>query len=120
MIWLVTFFVRRGLSERVAKPLAVMVALVAGALLLWAGWAAWLHFHDRAVIARHETKITDHINAISTEAAASASAAVAQSKSEVEQANDDARKAAEAGDDPLRDGLDRLRAGQGSPSAPAR
>lgn len=120
MIWAVTLLARWGVPESVRRPLAILMGVGALIALTWAAWSLWLHFHDKSVIERHEEKITRQVEAVSSEAAASASAAVDHSRNEVEQANEDARKAAADSDDPLKSGLDRLRTGKGSPSAPAR
>lgn len=102
--------------------------------LLWPRWAQfagigvasalafllWLAMHDRGVIADHEAEVTKQVEATSSAAATVAASAAAETRSEVEKANDDARDAAAGSDDPLKSGLDRLRASPRPTRTPAR
>lgn len=120
MTLLIALFARWGLSQRLAKVAAYVVAGILIAALLWAAWAIWLRQHDKGVIERHEEKITNQVGAVSSEAAASASAAVDRSLNKTELENDEARAAASGSADPLGDGLRSLRQGKGSPGPAAR
>lgn len=89
------------------------VALLIGAFLLWDWW------DDRAAIADHEAKVTAAVATQSAAASEAAADVVAETKTELEKANADARNAAaRSPDDPLRAGLDSLRAKEG-PAKPA-
>lgn len=120
MFGLIPLLASLGVAERFRKPVAYIALAVTVLALLGLLWAIWLHNHDASVIERHEEKITNQVDAVSSEAAASASAAVDQSRNEVERTNDQARDAASRSDDPLGDGLRSLRAGKTSPSGAAR
>lgn len=86
-----------------------------GALGLTIGAAAlWLFFHDRAVIRDHERETAEAVATASASASAAATEAVRETKGKVEQTNDEARKAAAGSNDPLGDGLRRLRQAQGA------
>lgn len=47
---LIPLFARWGVAQRFLKPLAWLTAIIGGALLLWAAFSIWLHFHDQAVV----------------------------------------------------------------------
>ena len=86
-------------------------AALAGAL----AFGLWLHFHDRAVIGKHEAAVTGAVASQSASAGQAAGRAIDQSRNEVEQGNDQARDAAARNpDDPLRAGLGQLRRAQGA------
>lgn len=91
-------------------PRAVKLGLaaLAGVLLAWALWSLWLGRHDEAVIDRHEEAIEAQTSERASDAAADATEAVAETKGRIQQENEDARKAADGSDDPLRDALDSL------------
>lgn len=81
-------------------------------LVLVAAFALWLWAHDRAVIAQDRLEATVEArrrDAIADDKAGQVSASQA---ARIEKENNDARKAALDSDDPLRAGLDRLRAGK--------
>lgn len=84
------------------------LAVIAGLLLAWALWSLWLRGHDRAVIERHEEVIEAEVERKAGEASEAAADAAAATKSDVEKTNDEARKAADGSDDPLRAALDSL------------
>ncbi|MBF5091909.1 hypothetical protein F1640_18310 [Novosphingobium sp. NBM11] len=86
-----------------------VVDVLAGVLLLAIIVGFWLRAHDNAVIDKHEAKVSQQVQTMSSAGAADASAVVAQSKQEVETSNAKARTAAAGSDDPLRAGLDSLR-----------
>ena len=84
-------------------------AMLIGAFLIW-NW-----FDNRAAIADHEAKVTAAVATQSAAASEAAAEVVAETKTELEKANADARNAAaRSPDDPLRAGLDSLRAKEGS------
>lgn len=82
--------------------------------------AAWLHFHDRAVIENHEAEVTKAVTSQAAQAGDAAHSAVSTTQTKVEQQNDEARKAAAGSDDPLRAGFDRLRERPGADKPAAR
>lgn len=96
----------RGLSllQRIGASVGLILALFAAWKLFW--WQ-----YDRGVIQNHETKITAQVIEASASASIAAVEAAAVAKSEVEKQNEQARKAADGSDDPLKSGLDRLRTG---------
>ena len=53
---LLPILARWGVAERFQRPLAIAALVVAAALLLGGSWEAWLHFHDKHVVAQHDTK----------------------------------------------------------------
>ncbi len=86
------------------------VHALAGAGLLIAAFFVWLHFHDGAVVDRHEAGVQQQVQATAGAAATAAAGAVDKSKNQTEQANEQARNAAaRSPDDPLRAGFDSLR-----------
>lgn len=95
-------------------PRAVKLGLasLAGVLLAWGLWAVWLGKHDAEVIDRHEEGVTAEVERKDTAGDTAARETAAAEKSTVERQNDQARKAAEKSDDPLRDGLRALRKGR--------
>ena len=98
-------------AKRTIMAGGVLVAVVVA-------WSVWLHFHDQKVIEAHDAKIDAQVSEQAAEASEAATEAVTETKTRVEAENDDARKAADAGDDPLADGLRSLR-GARSPSPAA-
>lgn len=98
---------------RWAKALGAL-ALAGAAFLIWLNF-----FHDRAVIAGHEAGVTKAVTATAAAADKAAGAAIDDAKTRLEQDNAKAREAAARHpDDPLRAGLDSLRANKG-PAKPA-
>lgn len=93
---------------RWAQALAGAAALIA-AFLLW----DWLD--DRGVISDHEAKVAQQVEQKTTAANAAATSAADATRTEVEQTNDQARRAAAGSNDPLKSGLDGLRANQRPP-----
>ena len=89
-----------------------------GAVLLIAAFLIWDWLDDRAAIRAHEGRIAGEVAEQASAAATSAAAAVNQTQTEVDQTNDQARRAAAGSNDPLKSGLDRLRADQ-RPRGPA-
>lgn len=83
-----------------------------GAVLLIGAFLLWDWLDDRAAVTAHEGRIAGEVARQTSAAATSAAAAVHQTQTEVDQTNDEARRAAAGSDDPLRSGLDRLRADQ--------
>lgn len=78
--------------------------------LLLAAIAAWDWLDDRAAIRGHEAKIGAQVQATASAAAGEAAQAVDATRTQVEAKNDEARDAAARSvDDPLGDGLRRLR-----------
>lgn len=91
-----------ALAWRFRIPIAALCAILA--------LTTWLYWHDRQVIAQDRLEATveaQRIDAIADDVAGQIAASEAAT---IEQENDDARKAAADSDDPLRAGLDRLRA----------
>lgn len=88
------------------------IAAVVGVLLAWGLWAVWLGNHDAAVIERHEEGVTAEVERKDEAGDTAARETAAAEKSTVERQNDQARKAADGSDDPLRDGLRALRKGR--------
>lgn len=76
--------------------------------------------YDRGVIRENEAKIAVQVAATSSAAADAAATTTAATRADVQKGNDDARKAAAAGADPLGDGLRSLRAESGADRAAAR
>lgn len=91
---------------------------IGGVVLLLALWAAKA-LYDRSVVSEHETKIQAQVQTKAAAANANAAGAVSDTRNAVQKGNDDARKAANAGTDPLRDGFNSLRteAGKDRPAA---
>jgi len=89
----------------------------AGALL--AAFLIWDWFDDRAAVKAHEAQVGAKVQATASAAASDAHTAVTERSNEVEKANADARDAAARSDDPLRAGLDRLRAEKRPDQRPA-
>lgn len=92
---------------------------IGGVALLLALWAAKA-LYDRSVIREHETKIQAQVQTKAAAANADAAGAVSDTRNAVQKGNDDARKAANAGNDPLGDGLRSLRTEAGKDRPPAR
>ena len=80
-----------------------------GCAALGLAFLIWLKVHDSNVIEDYERDITHEVEKKAGEAADDAGVAVTDTQDEVEQGNDEARKAADGSDDPLRDALDSLR-----------
>lgn len=89
-----------------------------GAVLLIAAFLIWDWLDDRAAVTAHEAAISGEVAEKTSAAATSAAAAVNQTQTEVGQTNDQARRDAAGSNDPLKSGLDRLRADQ-RPRGPA-
>lgn len=83
-------------------------AFIALALVL--SLAGWLWWHDRQVIAQDRLEAAAEARRIDAIADDVAGQIAASEAATTEQENDDARKAAADSDDPLRAGLERLRA----------
>lgn len=109
MTFLIAIFARWGLPESVRRPLAILTAFVTVAGMCALLWSCWLSSHDAEVIEDHEAKVTAAVIEASASASIAAVESAAAAKSNVEKTNDDARKAADGADDPLKRGLDRLR-----------
>ena len=92
---------------------------IGGVVLLLALWAAKA-LYDRSVIREHETAITAQVQTKAAAANADAAGAVSDTRNAVQKGNDDARKAASAGTDPLGDGFRSLRTEAGADSAATR
>jgi len=111
MIWVIGIVARLGVPERFQRAAAWIALALALVALLTASWLTWLHFHDKAVIEKHEEGITAEVATRKAEADAAATQAAGTTTNRVELENEDARKAADGAADPLKSGLDRLRAG---------
>lgn len=93
-----------GIPERFHRiAMWIMLALLCAAL-----FGIWLWRHDRAVIKDHEAEVTEQVGKLDDAGDRAATEAAADKKAGIEKENDDARKAADGSDDPLRDGLKRL------------
>lgn len=90
-----------------------------GAGVLITAFLVWDWFDDRAAVRAHETKVQAQVTATAIAAASDAAGAVTTTRNEVEQANAKARNSAAHSPDPLRAGLDRLRAEAGAPKPAA-
>lgn len=90
-----------------------------GAGVLIAAFLVWDWFDDRAAVAANNAKIAAQVTATASAAASDAAGAVTTTRNEVEQANAQARDSASRSPDPLRAGLDRLRAEAGAPKPAA-
>jgi len=66
--------------------------------------------YDRGVIRDNEARVAAQVAATSSAAADAAATTAAETRADIQKGNDDARKAANAGRDPLGDGLRSLRA----------
>lgn len=91
---------------------------IGGVVLLLALWGAKA-LYDRSVVSDHETKMQAQVQTKAAAANADAAGAVSDTRNAVQKGNDDARKAASAGTDPLGDGFRSLRteAGKDRPAA---
>lgn len=56
------------------------IALLIGAV--WGAWSLWLHFHDKDVIAKHETEVQADVVDATSEAGAAADAEAAKYETE--------------------------------------
>lgn len=94
-----------GVPERFQK-LAAWVALILAAIaLLWLAKT----IYDRSIIREHEREIVEEVRDKTEAGNAAATEATSETRGRIEQENDDARKAADGSDDPLKSALDRLR-----------
>lgn len=94
-------------------------ALIAAATLI-AALLLWDWFDDRAAVAAHEAEAAARVQEAARAAESAAHGAVTNRQTEVEQSNAEARTAAARSDDPLRAGLDRLRADKAAHQPAAR
>ena len=113
---LIALFARLAVPERLQRPLAYLTGAIAAVALLWLLKGCY----DRSVIRNHETAITAQVQTKAAAANANAAGAVSDTRNAVQKGNDDARKAASAGTDPLGDGFRSLRAEAGADSAATR
>lgn len=107
MIW--ASIAARLLSMGIPKRLHKVVMWLAFVLLCAALFGLWLWQHDRGVIEEHEAEVTEQVGKLDDDGDLAASEAAADKKAGIEKENEDARKAADGSDDPLKSGLDRLR-----------
>lgn len=98
------------LPAGVRSALAYVGAAIALILLL----ATLKGCYDRSVIKAHETGVKAEVGAKTAAANADAAGTVSETRNDVQKGNADAREAANAGTDPLGDGLRSLRAEAGS------
>ena len=95
-----------------ALPLLHRIGITLGLILaLWGAWKLFWHVYDSNLIDGYEKGKTAQVIEASASASIAAIEAATVKKSEVEKQNEQARKAADGSDDPLRAGLDRLRTG---------
>ena len=113
---LLALFARLAVPEALRKPLAYLTGAIAAFALLWLLKGCY----DRSVIADNEVKNTAQVQTKAAAANADAAGAVSDTRNAVQKGNDDARKAASAGTDPLRDGFNSLRAEAGKDRPAAR
>lgn len=91
-----------GLSRGFSIAVLVVAAIV--------GLAVAKAAYDHTVIARHEAKVAAQVAKAVAAGNEAAGVAVEAKRTQVEQTNETARQAASGSDDPLRAGLDSLRA----------
>jgi hypothetical protein len=112
MTFLIGLFLRWGVTERFARPLAIGFAIIAAIALCASLWTCWLSSHNKSVIEadRNESNVKVLTDAIADNERAN----VVLTKEE--KANDErieqARGKAAASDDPLAAGFDSLRTGK--------
>lgn len=94
-----------GVPERFRKVAGYIGLAIATIALLWRAKA----LYDRSVIAEHDAKQDVAVIKADAKADDIAGEVAASEQAKVEQENTDARKAANAGSDPLGDGLRSLR-----------
>lgn len=104
-VFLVNLFLRAGIPERLQKYVLYAILALIVAFGVW----LWFRAHDRAVIREHEREIVEEVRERTDRGNAAATEAAAETQDKIEQENDDARKAADGSDDPLKSALDRLR-----------
>lgn len=109
MTTILALFARWGLPEWLRAPLAYVTSAIALLALLMALKGCY----DRSVISDNEVKVQAQVQATTAAANADAAGAVSDTRNAVQKGNDNARKAANAGSDPLGDGLRSLRAETG-------
>lgn len=113
MIPIMAILARLGVPEPLRKVVAYIGLTIAAIAIL----ALAKHFYDNAVEARYEAKVQAQVTKATEAANTAATEAVTATKTEVERTNEDARNAASGSADPLKSGLDSLRAkGAASPS----
>lgn len=112
---LLALFARLAVPQWLQRPLAYLTSAIAVLALLWLLKGCY----DRDVIAEHETKVQAQVQTKAAAANADAAGAVSDTRNAVQKGNDNARKAASAGTDPLGDGFRSLRteAGKDRPAA---
>lgn len=103
--WTATRLWFSGLPAGIRRA-ALWIAL---ALLTIALVWLWFRQHDAKVIERHEAATKAQVTEKASEGAAAGQKAADDTKAQIEQENNDARKAADGSDDPLRAALGRLR-----------
>lgn len=103
---LIPLFARLALPEWLRAPLAYVTSAIALIGFLWLLKGCY----DDSVVKRHEAEVQAQVQATASVAAEDAAGAVNDTRNTVQKGNDDARKAANAGRDPLGDGLRSLRA----------
>jgi len=97
-----------GVPERFRRAAGYIGLAVAVIALLWLGKA----LYDRSVIAEHDAKQDVAVIKADAKADDIAGEVAASEQAKVEKENSDARREAMGSDDPLKSGLDRLRAGK--------
>jgi type IV secretory pathway VirB4 component len=64
-----------GVPAKLARPLIFLAAALLLASVAFGSWKLWLHFHDRGVIAQHESDVGNQITAETAKGTAKADAA---------------------------------------------
>lgn len=101
---IVAWLIRIGIPARFHRwALYAALAVLAVALVLW-----WFARHDAAVIERHEGNVAAEVDRKDDAGDTAARETAAAEKATIQKENDDARKAADGSDDPLKHALDRL------------
>lgn len=107
---LLPLVLKLGVPSRLAKPVATGLMIVGAAVLLIGGFLLWDHFDDKAAIQADRNAANAQAAIAARKADERAEQAGNRTREGIEDANDRAQAAADAGDDPLGDGLRSLRA----------
>lgn len=94
-----------GIPERFRRAAAWASLILAAIALLWLAKT----LYDRSIIREHEREIVEEVQRKTDKGNAAATEAAQETQGRIEQENDNARKAADGSDDPLKSALDRLR-----------
>ena len=107
--FLIPLVLRAGVPERIAKPVAKVVLVVAAVAALIVGFMLWDHFDDKAAVEADRNASKAEAVSTARHADERAEAAATGKEKDIQDGNERAREAAGGSDDPLGDGLRSLR-----------